>query len=578
MALTDAELSSSQIPPKARLWLGIVLALVILTFASTFTFGWVYDDPPYIPGNVNLRWDRLGFLFTHHLWAGIPGMTTARFYRPLLPFCFLVLKTLFGLNPHWFHVFSVLAHVVATALAFFIVRRWLGNYAAALLAAAVYGLHPLQAESVSWITSADDSLAAVFCFTSFLALQKARDTRQRTVLCWALSVISFVLALLVKEVSVVLPAILLVDVWVDSQSLFTRGSKFRLTATIVALFGGIAAAWLAWRHHVLGQMATTRVSIGWGASLLTAPKIVLFQFFRVLVPIRLSPHYDFKLVAPGRIPGAWLPLLGLLVLLFIMVFVAKKSPQLWVAYAWLLLPLVPSLNPRWLNEDDFVHDRYMCLSMLGVALLAGSGYAAARRRWPGAGLLSGLAIVLVVILAFATVIQSQYWANDVYLFSRAVEIAPNSEWAQLNYGAALSSRGRYAEAIPHFVRSYDLKASWNAADYAAFAYQNSGDLLQAERWFVLALQQNPSLPDAWFGLGRIRLAQQRPADAVVLFQKALALSPEADGYHYALGSALEQLAQKPAALVEYRTELRLHPYQTGARKAIERLSPSFATP
>src|SRR5271166_4063228 len=99
---------------KERVGLAGVLALTLVTFASTFTFGWVYDDSPQIPGNADLHGDRLGFLFTHHLWAAMAGATEARFYRPLLSVWFLINKTLFGLNPHWFHVTSVLAHVLAT--------------------------------------------------------------------------------------------------------------------------------------------------------------------------------------------------------------------------------------------------------------------------------------------------------------------------------------------------------------------------------------------------------------------------------------------------------------------------------
>jgi tetratricopeptide (TPR) repeat protein len=214
----------------------------------------------------------------------------------------------------------------------------------------------------------------------------------------------------------------------------------------------------------------------------------------------------------------------------------------------------------------------MYMGMLGVALLVGAAFAALDERWPETRLIPILSIGLVIGLAFASAMQSQFWANDVHLFARAVQIAPNNEWAQLNYGAALSARQKYAEAVPYFARSYELKANWRAADYAGFAKQNSGDLSQAEHWFALAVHMNPSLADAWFGLGQIRLQQHRPGDALVFLQKAVELQPEADGYHYALGSALEQLGQTNAALDAYRTELRLHPYQSGARTAIERWS------
>jgi protein O-mannosyl-transferase len=342
------------------------------------------------------------------------------------------------------------------------------------------------------------------------------------------------------------------------------------------VYGVVVTAWLLWRRHVLGHLAVAQSSIAWSTQFLTAPKILLFTLGRVVLPVRLSPHYDCKLLGPDHAALSLVFIAILLVPLALAYWAAKRIPQLWVAYAWFLFPLLPTLNTRWLNEDDFVHDRYTYMSMLGIALLAGFAFDQLAQRWPPRKLVPILAVSLAVALALASAIQSQYWVNDLHLFSRAVEVAPNNEWAQLNLGAALSAGGRDAEAAAHFVRSYELKPGWRAADFAGFAYQNSGDLARAERWFVLALESDRSLPDAWFRLGQIRLREQRPAEAVALFQKALALHPDADGYHFALGSALEQSGQTAAALEAYRSELELHPYQSGARKAIERLSKTGA--
>jgi tetratricopeptide (TPR) repeat protein len=209
--------------------------------------------------------------------------------------------------------------------------------------------------------------------------------------------------------------------------------------------------------------------------------------------------------------------------------------------------------------------------MLGVALLAGSAYSWIRKKWPEQQLVRPLAVCIAVILAFASAIQSQYWANDVILFSRAVDRAPGNEWAQLNYGSALSDREKFSDAAPHFVRSYELRPGWRAADFAGFAYQQAGDISQAEHWFSTALQLNPSLATAWFGMGQIRLLQHSPEEAIPYLKKALELQPTADGFHYELGTALERVSQESAAIEEYKTELQLHPYQTGARKALDRL-------
>ena len=572
MAQSEDPQEGSPLHKNEKLQLAGVLLLTFLAFASTITFGWVYDDPPQIPGNPDLRWERLAYLCTHHLWASANGIPEARFYRPLLAVWFLINKTLFGLNPHWFHLTTILAHVLATALAFFIARSLLTDPAGALLAAALFGLHPLQVESVSWISAVNDPLAAVFCFASFLASRKARSTRQHTALWWACAAVFFLLALLVKEVSVVLPAILLADIWAASRAFPQPGTAKSQSATLVAAYGIVTIAWLLWRRHVLGHAVAAHSSVSSSAALLTAPKIVLFNLYRILLPVRLSPHYDFNLAAPHHLAPSLLAVVVLLALAWFAYLAARRVRQLWVAYAWFLFPLLPSLNTRWMNEDDFVHDRYTYMSMLGISLIVGFAFAELKQRRPGTKLVPILAAGLLAALAFASAIQSQYWVNDVHLFSRAVEVAPQNEWAHLNLGAALTARGKDAEAAPEFVRSYELKAGWRAADFAGFAYQNTGDLAEAERWFFLALQSNPSLPDAWFALGQIRLQQHRPAEAVAFFQNALVIRPDADGYHYALGSALEQSGQASAALEAYRTELELHPYQSGARKAMERLS------
>ncbi len=555
-----------------KLLLAGVLCLTLLTYASTFTFGWAYDDPPQIPGNADLRWDRLGYLFTHHLWASATGVSDARFYRPLLNLWFLLNKTAFGLNPHWFHLTTVLAHVAATALAFLIARELLENFSAALLAAGVFGLHPLQAESVSWISSVNDSLAAAFCFASFLACRKARRAQQDDSLWWAASGVLFLVALLVKEVSVVLPAIVLVDWWCESASISEAWNTKRSLALILASFSIPVITWAILRHHALGQVVAAHSDVAGSVALLTAPKVLLFDLYRLIVPMGLSPHYDFKAAATGTLAPSLAALFLVAALATLAILGVRRSRRLWVAYAWFLLPLLPSFNLRWLNEDDFVHDRYMYMAMLGVALLVGSVYAALRERWPETKLIPIVSMGLIIGLAFASAIQSQFWINDLHLFSRAVQVAPHNEWAQLNYGAALSSREKYAEAAPYFARSYELKANWRAADYAGFVNHRIGNLGQAEHWYSLALHLNPSLADAWFGLGQIRVEQHRPVESVMFLEKAVELQPDAEGYHYALGSALEQSGEKQRALEAYRAELRLNPRQTGVQKAIDRLS------
>ena len=309
MSQIDHQQQDSPLSRREGLSLAGVLSLTFLTFVSTFSFGWVYDDPPQIPQNQYLQWNRLGYLFTHHLWASTAG-TEARFYRPLLSLWFLINKSLFGLNPHWFHVTTVLAHVTATGMAFLIARKVLRDTGPALLAAAIFGVHPLQVEAASWISSVNDPLAAVLCFSSFLAYRKARAVGQtsRAGVWWIISAISFFLALLTKEVSVALPVIILVDLWTSSDGPAATKASWRKVAMG---YGLTAALWLLLRTVVLGQSATMSLLVGGKTTLLSAPKLLLFDFYRVVFPVGLSPHYDFRPVESGGMQ--FLLTLGILV-------------------------------------------------------------------------------------------------------------------------------------------------------------------------------------------------------------------------------------------------------------------------
>jgi len=384
----------------------------------------------------------------------------------------------------------------------------------------------------------------------------------------------------------VLPGIILIDLcandlWSNnlrtnalsssSRSRRGKGESRKLLVPVISTYVAVTALWFGLRSWVLGDATATASPVPLSDSLLSAPKILLFNLYRVIVPAGLSPQYDFHLVESAGSAQFLFSLLALIALASAAVVAAKRDTKLWVAFAWLIFPMVPTLNLAWMNEDDFVHDRYMYMSMLGVALLAGSAYSSIRNKWPNLQMVRPLAGCLAVILAFASAVQSQYWANDVILFSRAVSCAPENEWAQLNYGSALSDRGKYAEAAPHFVLSYQLKPGWRAADFAGFAFQHSGDLTQGEQWFKAALQFDPALANAWFGLAQIRLSQHLPQEAIPYLKKALELEPAADGFHYQMGVALEQNSQPSSAIEEYKTELQLHPYQTGARRALNKL-------
>jgi protein O-mannosyl-transferase len=231
-----------------------------------------------------------------------------------------------GLDPHWFHVTTVLVHVTATGMAFLIARKVLRGTGPALFAAAIFGVHPLQVEAASWISSVNDPLAAVHCFSSFLAYRKARAAGRTSGagVWWVISAISFFLALITKEVSVTLPAIVLVDLWTSSDGTAATKGSWR---NVALGFGLTAALWLLLRTVVLGQTATVGLLAAGTKTLWSGPKILLLDLYRVVFPVGLSPHYDFRPVESGGMQF-FLTLGILAVLVWLAMTAARRNRQL----------------------------------------------------------------------------------------------------------------------------------------------------------------------------------------------------------------------------------------------------------
>jgi tetratricopeptide (TPR) repeat protein len=551
-----------------------ILGATFLTYASTIPFGWVYDDPAQIPNNPDLHWNRLAYLFSHQLWAYLPG-SDARFYRPLLSLWFLINKTVFGVNAPGFHLTTVLMHVAATALAYVLARRLLRNGAAALIVATIFGLHPLHAETAAWISDVDDSLAAVFCFGAFLSYLNARTRPQQAKQWWAVSLGCYTLGLLTKEVVLLLPIIILLDAW--SRRL---PGRTRTVAVAGISYGSVALAYIAIRSAVLGTFIKPQPAISTADALLTAPRLALFYAEKILAPFGLSANYEPVHAISARSMGFWLPALilsaiiaGAAVLYFRWLRGSDLKPRSFpVAMGWLIIPMLPALNLALLVQQDPLHDRYAYISVFGAALLAAAIWLTVSERWPAAVTIARpLFFAIAVAMAFGSAIQSQFWANDSVLFARAITIAPHNPWPHWNYGAALNRRGKYAEALAEFAASYELAADFRTAAAAGLAAEQLERWPEAEEWLRRSLRLNEETGESWFQMGHLFIAEHRPAHAVPYLKRAVQLAPSASGYHYDLASALEQTGRDSEALDQYLAEVAVHPEQAAAQEGVKRL-------
>ena len=258
---------------------------------------------------------------------------------------------------------------------------------------------------------------------------------------------------------------------------------------------------------------------------------------------------------------------------------------MWFASLWLCLPILPLLNLAIFGSGDIAHDRYLYLPSIGVSWIAAACWKRLSARGMAASkILSavegprGLALPLAIASAVAvllgglTVADTAYWSDNLSLYSRGTNLAPNNFRARLDLANAACDRGLYDAGLKLYAQVIERAPNFPLAFYDLGVTElELGRMEEADRHLTRAIELDGSDPAAFYSLGLVRYREGRLEDAASLFRRALELQPEAMGYHLALGRVLERSGDLQGALEEFRAEFSEHPEMDEARQEIVRL-------
>lgn len=544
-------------PPHLRIVI-LLAVLVLVAYASTFRYGFLYDDHEQIEKAryfTDAGW--LPEYFTHP--------TALNYYRPLFMTWVLANRLLLGGSATAFHVTSVLAHLAATLLCYLVGYQLTRRIPLAAIAAVIFAVHPAHVESVAWISGVTDPLLAVFTLGSFAAYLRGREGRRA--LWWSLSAVLAFGAMLSKEVGVVVPALIAAHALIFAEG--GAGTRIR-NAVFAALPSAIVATiYLAIRSHVLAGVAHN-VSGSPTAMVLTWPSVLLFYVWHLIWPTRLSIYYDLHFITSAK--EVVFPVLLLVVIAAALWRLARNGdrPLLVFGVFWILITLAPAFYLRAFNLNDIVHDRYLYLAVFGFALIV----AELLLRLPDLGTsLAGmrttttLATFLVVMLLLgSTVAEQLYYADDLRLFYRAVQVSPNSDGAWVNFGIQLAKAGRRDEAYIAYQRAIQANdGNWLAHADLAFLLMESRQLSAAEPELERALAIHPRYAAGLQQLAFVRANEGKNEEALRLNARALEIEPMNGEFHYLRAYILSQLGDTASERRELEETLRLDPNHVGAR-------------
>jgi Tfp pilus assembly protein PilF len=560
---------------RRRLAAALLAAVTLAVYLPAARNGFVsYDDPVYVTSNAHVLAGPTAACLRWSLTATDGGS-----WHPLTWWSHMLDAALYGPRPGGHHLTSALIHAVSAGALLLLLAGATGALAPALLAAALFALHPLHVESVAWVSERKDVLAGLLWMAALLShvawvRRPARAGYLRTLGIFAL-------ALAAKPMAVTLPLVLLgLDFWplgrLRPDPRRAAAGLLLEKAPFLLLSAAAAAATMrtqlgAGAFEPLADVPAPFVATLLGTRLANAAYSAAWYLAKAVWPAGLAVFYPF----PAHSLPAW-GVAGALALLAAVTVAAVRArrgaPWLAAGWWWYLVTLLPVVGLVQVGGQARA-DRYTYLPLVGVFVMAAwSGRAAVAGR---PGLRAGLALAAVAACAACAVLTVReigFWRDSGTLFRRALAVTGENHLAHRVLGDDARARGAFVEAEQEYRAALALAPrSPGAHNRLGLALSAQGRLAEAVAEYRAAVRLGPAFAEAMSNLGVDLTALGELAEAEARLREALALAPGRAEIWCNLGDALARQGRAAEAAEAWRRALALDPGLAAARRRLERI-------
>jgi tetratricopeptide (TPR) repeat protein len=535
--------------PTDWLFLVVLLATVVFIYQPAWQGGLIWDDDAHIT-----RPELRSLHGLYRIWFDVKA--TQQYY-PLLHSAFWIEHELWGDVTLGYHLVNILLHVTAAMLVALILRRL--KIPGAYLAAALFAVHPVQVESVAWITEQKNTLSAVFYLAAAMVYLGFDEKRKMPLYFGALGL--FVLGLLSKTVTATLPAALLVIFWWQRGRLSWRRDVLPLMPFFV--LGAVAGVFTAWVERKLLGAEGTPFDLTLVDRCLIAGRVIWFYLGKLLWPGELLFIYPRWQISQA-IWWQYLFPLAALTLLAVLWGLRRRwrGPLAGMLYfAGTLFPVLGFCNV-YPFIYSFVADHFQYLACLGIITVVSAGVARWLARWRLWNRPAGYVVCLapLAVLAGLTWQQSRMYADIETLYQTTIDRNPECWMAYTNLGLIRAAQGRTDEAIGCYLKTLEIKPDdVNARIDLANALYGQRHVDEAIAQLRKALETNPDDLLARSNLATYLCDQGRVDEAMTHCWKVLEIDPQWADAHNVLGNALRLQGKLDEAVAEYRKALKIAP-------------------
>jgi protein O-mannosyl-transferase len=544
-----------------------ILLLAVVGFCLYFNSlgnGFVWDDKYLIEDNEFIRdFSHIQGIFTHHLFyfSRLPVM---HYYRPLQTLTYLLDYQVWKLNPLGYHLVNVSLHVFNAILMFYLVTLVSGRRKLAFLASLIFLIHPLHNAAVAYVSGRADLLVTALMLSSLIFFVKFVISGQSQFGFYSGALILFFIALLTKEISLLLVVwLFLIYSFVNPDS---RKAGFRNQLLLISPFliiGGIFQL-----HNLIAVedifLPPNLSTFSW-LKLFTWLKIVFLYLGMIFAPFNL--HMERATPIISSLSSSLVPVLlaGAVAIGFMMRKLYRHSRVSFFGLAWFFLSLIPVYFSMYFNSVLYgkhlaiMAEHWLYLPMIGFAVFCASEVEIinARRRSAIKIPVNAALILLLFFYMFQTARMNYVWRDNETLFKNTLKFAPYSYKPYVLLGQFYARQGKTDQAIAVFrqglIQNPEASQLYLNLGIAFDRKKDGGRAISAYR---KAIELNPLNFYALNDLGVMYAVARQMDKAKEEWRKACEANPEFELSHRnlllaykndpAIKKCREQLAKDPS--------------------------------
>jgi tetratricopeptide (TPR) repeat protein len=528
---------------KAIHWI-IIIGFIV--FANMLTNPFVWDDNTYLLNDSLINSINIPFIFGHNTF------NDAGQYRPLTVMYFALFYSSFGPNQLFFHFIQLCLHILDTCLLFILFKKFFDKSLSFFLAL-VFLVHPMQVESVSYISSSDSPLFFLFGIVALLLGTSDKKSHRRTFIQYLLLFAS----ILVKETGALFfPLVILYGY------LFKR--KRIVINTLYAVFTFII--YLIIRETIGNVSLVNRPMIPIARlslieRLFTMPQATLYYIKTFFYPVSLAVNQQWVITSP-TFSNFYLPLLlNILYFGFLIVLGAyfyKKRKKFFPIYGFFLVWYVLGLgiHSQIVALDATVADRWAYFDIAGLVGLIGviiQNFSPLLGKFKKP-IFIALGALIVSLFSLRTIVRNNEWSNPVLLWTHDSKISDNY-LSEEELSLALMDENRLQEAILPAKKS--IASFPNDLNYynLGYIYETLGNLPRAQEAYLNAYHSKNYIPwqhrhylTVYARLGKILVFRNEPTYAKKVIEDGLEDYPNTPQLWFLLALSEYELKNHAAAV------------------------------